>query len=119
MSDEFQQKLSVVRAEYDAIDAKLLELLSRRARCAQQVGEIKASHGDAGHIYRPEREAQVLRRIQSLNPGPLSNESVTYFPPERRRHVCRWKRRLASLSSGHWAPSREPQRSSTSAMPPD
>lgn len=79
MSDEFQQKLSVVRAEIDAIDAKLLELLSRRARCAQQVGEIKASHGDAGHIYRPEREAQVLRRIQSLNPGPLSNESVTWF----------------------------------------
>lgn len=47
------------------------------ARCAQQVGEIKAQHGEAGIIYRPEREARVLRRLQDINPGPLSNESVT------------------------------------------
>ena len=79
MSDELQQKLSIVRAEIDAIDAQLIELLNRRAKCAQQVGEIKASHGDAGYIYRPEREAQVLRRIHEINPGPLSNESVTWF----------------------------------------
>ena len=79
MSDELQQKLAIVRAEIDAIDAQLIELLNRRAKCAQQVGEIKASHGDAGYIYRPEREAQVLRRIQEINPGPLSNESVTWF----------------------------------------
>lgn len=79
MSDELQQKLAIVRAEIDAIDAQLIELLNRRAKCAQQVGEIKASHGAAGYIYRPEREAQVLRRIQEINPGPLSNESVTWF----------------------------------------
>jgi chorismate mutase/prephenate dehydratase len=79
MSDDLQEKLSLVRNEIDAIDAQLLELLNRRARCAQQVGEIKASHGDAGFIYRPEREAQVLRRIQDLNPGPLSNENVTWL----------------------------------------
>jgi chorismate mutase len=32
-----------------------------------------------GYIYRPEREAQVLRRIQDLNAGPLPDESVTFF----------------------------------------
>ncbi len=79
MSDDLQRKLSVVRAEIDGIDAELLDLLNRRARCAQQVGQIKAEHGEAGFIYRPEREAQVLRRIQQTNPGPLSNESVTWF----------------------------------------
>lgn len=79
MSDDLQDKLSLVRDEIDAIDAQLLELLNRRARCAQKVGEIKASHGDAGFIYRPEREAQVLRRIQDMNPGPLSNENVTWL----------------------------------------
>ena len=72
-------ELSVVRADIDGIDAQLLELLNRRARCAQQVGEIKARHGEAGFIYRPEREAQVLRRIQDINQGPLSGESVTWF----------------------------------------
>ena len=79
MSDELQKSLSVVRTEIDSIDAQLIELLNRRARCAQQVGEIKAHHGEAGFIYRPEREAQVLRRLQEINPGPLSNDSVTWF----------------------------------------
>ena len=79
MSDELHKKISVVRAEIDSLDGQLLDLLNRRARCAQQVGEIKAQHGEAGFIYRPEREAHVLRRIREINPEPLSNESVTWF----------------------------------------
>ena len=79
MSEDLQRSLQPVRAEIDEIDAQLVDLLNRRARCAQQVGEIKAQHGEAGIIYRPEREAQVLRRLQDINPGPLSNESVTWF----------------------------------------
>jgi len=79
MSDDLQGKLTVVRSEIDAIDAQLLDLLNRRAQCAQRVGQIKMQHGDAGFIYRPEREAQVLRRIQDINPGPLSSDSVTWF----------------------------------------
>ena len=79
MSDELKKELSAVRGEIDAIDAQLLELLNRRAGCAQKVGEIKAAHGEAGFVYRPEREAQVLRRIQELNHGPLPDESVTWF----------------------------------------
>ena len=72
-----QEELGVVRSEIDALDTQLLEILSQRARCAQKVGEIKARHGDAGFIYRPEREAQVLRRLQELNKGPLPSENVT------------------------------------------
>lgn len=79
MSDTLQQALAEVRQEIDSIDAQLLELLNRRARCAQQVGEIKARYGEAGHIYRPEREAQVLRRLQALNRGPLPDERITFF----------------------------------------
>jgi len=79
MSDELQKELAGVRAEIDGIDGELLRLLSQRARCAQKVGEIKAAHGEAGHIYRPEREAQVLRRLQEANPGPLPGENITFF----------------------------------------
>jgi chorismate mutase/prephenate dehydratase len=82
MSDQdktMQAELGAVRNEIDAIDTELLSLLNRRARCAQQVGEIKLRHGEESAIYRPEREAQVLRRIQSLNAGPLPTESVTWF----------------------------------------
>jgi len=79
MSDSFQKELAPVRNEIDAIDGQLLDLLNRRARCAQSVGAIKAKHGQSDVIYRPDREAQVLRRLQDLNAGPLSNESVTWF----------------------------------------
>ena len=79
MSDDLHKALAGVRAEIDSIDADLLSLLNQRARCAQKVGEIKAAHGEAGHIYRPEREAQVLRRLQEINPGPLPSENITFF----------------------------------------
>lgn len=79
MSDDLQKALAGVRTEIDGIDGELLNLLNRRARCAQKVGEIKAAHGEAGYIYRPEREAQVLRRLQEANPGPLPSENITFF----------------------------------------
>ncbi|MCL2645226.1 MAG: chorismate mutase, partial [Betaproteobacteria bacterium] len=72
-------ELSGLRAEIDGIDRQILELLNRRARCAQEVGEIKSRYGDAGFPYRPEREAQVLRRIAELNcelGGPLPEGTV-------------------------------------------
>ncbi|MDR2014446.1 MAG: prephenate dehydratase [Azoarcus sp.] len=62
-------ELSGLRAEIDGIDRQMLELLNRRARCAQEVGKVKSRHGEAGFSYRPEREAQVLRRIAELNRG--------------------------------------------------
>lgn len=65
------EELLKLRSEIDRLDAEILERLSARARCAQRVGEVKR-----GPLYRPEREAQVLRSIGERNPGPLSNEAV-------------------------------------------
>ncbi len=79
MNNQMLQELGVVRAEIDALDAQMLELLNTRARCAQRVGEIKGKYGEHGHIYRPEREAQVLRRLQDLNQGPLPKDSVSFL----------------------------------------
>ncbi len=67
MSDELQN----LRAEIDGIDDALLKLISRRAQLAQTIGRLKQ-----GSVYRPEREAQVLRRIKDANPGPLSRETA-------------------------------------------
>ena len=66
-----QEELGKLRDGIDAIDTQVLQLLSQRAKLAQRVGEIKH-----GNIYRPEREAQVLRRIAETNPGPLSEAAV-------------------------------------------
>ncbi len=60
------------RDQIDAIDEQILQLVNERASHARHIGELK----DDGVIYRPEREAQVLRRLQAHNQGPLSNDAV-------------------------------------------
>ncbi len=67
MSDD----LSRLRTEIDALDEKILADLNARASLARKVGSLKV-----GQAYRPEREAEVLRRIQQLNEGPLPDEVV-------------------------------------------
>ena len=67
------EALNQCRAQIDAIDEKVLQLISQRAQLAHTIGNLK----NGGPVYRPEREAQVLRRLVELNPGVLSDESVT------------------------------------------
>ena len=77
MTDE-AARLSELRERIDSIDDDLLRLMSERAECARRVAEVKQiAHPDqAVAFYRPEREAQVLRRIREKNPGPLSDEEM-------------------------------------------
>ncbi|MBL8524703.1 MAG: chorismate mutase, partial [Betaproteobacteria bacterium] len=67
MSDD----LSQLRNEIDALDREILAKLNERAALARRVGSLKV-----GQAYRPEREADVLRRIQQMNEGPLPDEVV-------------------------------------------
>jgi chorismate mutase/prephenate dehydratase len=68
-------QLKQLRDRIDAIDDELLRLVNQRAQVAREIGEVK---GD-GPVYRPEREAQVVRRLQSQNPGPLSPNAVAHL----------------------------------------
>ncbi len=72
MTDVDQAALAAHRAEIDRIDRQLLALLSERASHAHAIGQIKG--GTAA--YRPEREAQILRRVAAENPGPLPDDAV-------------------------------------------
>jgi len=65
-------EIGKLRGEIDAVDDQLLALFNRRAGLARRIGELKG--GDPA--YRPEREAQILRRIAHSNPGPLAAERV-------------------------------------------
>jgi len=67
-------KLKPLREQIDAIDAQILDLLNRRARVAQEVGHVKAETN--APVFRPEREAQVLRKVADNNPGPLDSHDV-------------------------------------------
>lgn len=71
--------LAELRDRIDGIDAKIGELISERAQCALDVAKVKSSlagDGEKISFYRPEREAQVLRRAMERNRGPLSDEEV-------------------------------------------
>lgn len=67
-------KLKPLRDQIDAIDKQILDLLNRRARVAQDVGHVKAETN--APVFRPEREAQVLRTVAERNPGPLLASDV-------------------------------------------
>ena len=67
MSDELEQ----LRARIDALNLDILAKLNERASLARAIGTLKV-----GQAYRPEREAQVLRRIKDANDGPLADETV-------------------------------------------
>ena len=56
-----EKDLTKLRGEIDGIDAELLALLDRRAAVVKKVGELK----DGKRVFRPEREAQILRGIAS------------------------------------------------------
>jgi chorismate mutase/prephenate dehydratase len=71
MSDE---KLKPLREQIDAIDAQLIDLLNQRARVAQQVGHVKAETN--APVFRPEREAMVLRRVAERNAGPIASQDM-------------------------------------------
>src|SRR3990170_6504511 len=70
-----EQRLRRLRADIDAMDEKVRDLIASRARLAQEIAAIKQATG-GNNFYRPEREAEVLRRVVERNPGPLSNEDI-------------------------------------------
>lgn len=82
--------LKQLREKIDHLDQEIQHLLNQRARCAQQVAEVKladAADSDSSSetlsaqnpevlFYRPEREAAVLRKVMERNQGPLGNEEM-------------------------------------------
>lgn len=66
--------LGAVREQIDGIDREIQTLIAERALWARQVGKAKGKLAAAVDYYRPEREAQVLRRVVDRNEGPLSDE---------------------------------------------
>jgi len=73
------RSLQELRARIDAVDAQILALMNERAGYALEVAAAKMASGEKECFHRPEREAEVLRRIAAENRGPLSDEAVKRF----------------------------------------
>jgi len=69
--------LASVRRRIDALDRRLVKVLSARARLALQVRGLKS-----GAAYRPEREAQVVRGVLGENRGPLTDAALARLMTE-------------------------------------
>lgn len=61
------EELLELRAQIDACDQQLLSLIQKRVGIAGQVAKAKLAMSGDPSFYRPEREAQVLRRVRERN----------------------------------------------------
>jgi chorismate mutase/prephenate dehydratase len=71
-----QTNLEVIRKRIDTLDEEILNLISERARCAQEIARVKRELDKNAEFYRPEREAKILRKILNRNRGPLNDEEM-------------------------------------------
>ncbi len=65
--------LEDIRTQIDALDEQIQQLINARAELAAEVKSAKGGHGSAVDYYRPDREAQVLRKLVARNQGPLAD----------------------------------------------
>ncbi|HEY9165889.1 MAG TPA: endolytic transglycosylase MltG [Candidatus Kryptonia bacterium] len=63
-----------LRKKIDRLDKRIVKLLNRRAKYADDIGKIKEKEGL--EVYSPEREKQVIENVSRENPGPLTSEAV-------------------------------------------
>lgn len=66
--------IAALRAEIDALDDALHDLVMRRAEVVARLAESRAK-GD-GPALRPGREAAILRRLLARHAGPLPREAL-------------------------------------------
>jgi chorismate mutase/prephenate dehydratase len=66
--------LDELRQSLDAIDSQMVSLLSERAKVVLYVADFKRRHNIPVHI--PAREAAIVERLRSINPGPLPGDAV-------------------------------------------
>lgn len=76
--------LEQLRQGIDSIDQEIHKLLNQRAVLAQEVAEVKLAEvmpeqTESVMFYRPEREAQVLRKVKERNQGPLPDDAVAHI----------------------------------------
>jgi len=81
------------RKEIDDIDAELLRLLNMRARLAVKVGALKQA-ADLP-CCDPERERNILQRLEEINDGPLDQRAVGKL----FRRIIRESRRVQAAIS--------------------
>lgn len=66
--------LSQLRKQIDRLDERIVMLLNRRFRLAEQIGGLKLRNGDK--VYQHRREREILDRLSTQQDGPLTGPEV-------------------------------------------
>ncbi|MGH9554500.1 MAG: chorismate mutase [Terriglobales bacterium] len=66
--------LAHFRKKIDRLDRRLVQMLGRRARAAQQIGRLKRRTRMA--IYETRRERVILDNVRRANRGPLNDRQL-------------------------------------------
>ena len=69
--------LEELRAQIDALDRQLVELLSERARAALMIGHLKVK--TSLPVYEPAREKVIYQNVRAANKGPLPDIELTHI----------------------------------------
>lgn len=67
--------LEELRARIDELDRDFVKLLNRRMTLSLEIGHFKSAA--ARNVVDRERESEILRRLASENPGPLSEQALS------------------------------------------
>ena len=71
---EVDATIRSLRDQLDALDHQLVRALNERARLVHELGAIKAEAGV--QLFDPKREAEMLQRVASENPGPIYDATI-------------------------------------------
>lgn len=66
-----------LRRDIDKIDEQILNLINQRLLLASEIGKLKAKQGD--RLVDGARESTLLKRLLSLNSGPLSKHALRHI----------------------------------------
>ena len=74
------QRIDKLREKIDDIDSKILALINRRLKLAEEIGQDKARIGNK--VIDNAREHQLLKHLSDINPGPVSNNALKHIYTE-------------------------------------
>ena len=71
-----EKELKALRVRIDELDQEIQKLINERVGVAGEIAKVKLKADSNTSFYRPEREAQVLRRVRERNHGPVSDDEI-------------------------------------------
>ena len=74
-NSKLEKSLGLIRKKIDLIDDQMLSLLEERVSLVIDAENLK-KNTSKGPFYRPDREKEIIRRLQSLNNSPLEDNKI-------------------------------------------